>query len=182
MDGIRESESRDESLGSQQKDRMDTEKTITVLSWFVMATLALAIARQLSEQKELVAFPSSAGGLSYNRPGWNKPLLERFENPDFDNYGNVKGTADKVEMSSGNPADAQITNMHQPYSLLADVLPVKRTDGTLTAKTCYQKDFLAQSNKTGNYLQRTNNFVHAEPDNCSAPLTEMVDSFYLPKA
>jgi hypothetical protein len=167
-----------QSLSSQQ---MDTEKMISALSWFVMATLALAIARQLSEQKQLVEFPSSAGGLSYNRPGWNKPLLERFENQEPDYYGSVKGVDDKVEVSSGNPADASITNMHQPYSLLGDVLPVKRTDGTLTAKTCYQKDFLAQSNKTGNYLQRTNNFVHAEPDNCSAPLTEMVDSFYLPK-
>lgn len=31
--------------------RMD--KTITVLTWFAMATLALGIARQLSEQKQL---------------------------------------------------------------------------------------------------------------------------------
>ena len=33
--------------------RMD--KTITVLTWFAMATLALGIARQLSEQKFLHA-------------------------------------------------------------------------------------------------------------------------------
>lgn len=170
--------SKDESLASQQKSLMDVEKTIIVLSWFVMASLALAIARQLSEQQELIAFPSSFGGLSYNRPGSNKPLLEQFENQEPDSYGNVKGVDDKTEVSSGNPAAAQITNLHDPYSLLADVLPTKRTNGTLTAKTCYQKDFLAQSNKTGNYLQRTNNFVHSAPDNCSAPLTEMVDSFY----
>ena len=65
-----------------------------------------------------------------------------------------------------------------PYKLLADVLPEKKTEGTLTAQTCYQTDFLAQTEKTGNYIQRTNNFRHGTPDNCSAPLTEMVDSFY----
>ena len=138
-----------------------------------MATLALAIARQLSEQKELLDFPSRYGGLSYNQPGWNKTLLERFENP-----SDITGVDDKTEISSGNPAPAQVTNMHDPYSLIADVLPVKRTPGTLTANTCYQKDFLAKSNKTGNFIQRTNNYVNAAPDNCSAPLTVMVDSFY----
>jgi len=32
------------------------EKVFTVLGWFVMASLALAIARQLSEQKNLGTF------------------------------------------------------------------------------------------------------------------------------
>lgn len=72
-----------------------------------------------------------------------------------------------------NPAQA-----NAPYKLLADVLPEKKTDGTLTAQTCYQSDFLAQTEKVGNYIQRTNNFRHGTPDNCSAPLTEMVNSFY----
>ena len=72
-----------------------------------------------------------------------------------------------------SPGDA-----NAPYKLLADVLPEKKTEGTLTAQTCYQTDFLAQTEKTGNYIQRTNNFRHGTPDNCSAPLTEMVDSFY----
>lgn len=72
-----------------------------------------------------------------------------------------------------NPAQA-----NAPYKLLADVLPTKKTSGTLTAQTCYQSDFLAQTEKVGNYIQRTNNFRHGTPDNCSAPLTEMVNSFY----
>ena len=46
--------------------------------------------------------------------------------------------------------------------------------GTLTAQSCFEKDFMAQSSKTGNFIQRTNNFRHEEPDNCSAPLTEFV--------
>jgi DNA-binding transcriptional LysR family regulator len=75
--------------------------------------------------------------------------------------------------------DASLDNPRQPYALLNGVLPEKLDKGTLTAKTCYDKDFIEQSNKVGNYIQRTNNFRHAAPDNCSAPLTEMVNSFYL---
>jgi len=156
---------------------MDTQKTITVLGWFVMATLALAIARQLSEQHELYELPSKSQGLSYNRPGWNKPLLERFQ--DQIQVQEEIGVNDKTELSSsGNPASASLLLPTEPYSLLADIFPVKRTKGTLTAKTCFQKDFLAQTEKTGNFIQRTNNFTHAGPDNCSSPLTEFVDSFY----
>ena len=121
------------------------ETIFTVLAWFVLITLILAIAVQLSQTGYIYLFPDS----------WGKPFArhgqEGFMNPAL--------------------ADA-------PYKLLADVLPEKKTDGTLTAQTCYQTDFLAQTEKVGNYLQRTNNFRHGTPDNCSAPLTEFVDSFY----
>lgn len=69
-------------------------------------------------------------------------------------------------------------NANTPYVLLADVPPAKKGDNTLTAETCYQADFLAQTEKTGNYLQRTNNFRHGRPDNCSAPRTELVNAIY----
>ena len=132
------------------------EKAFTVLGWGVLITLSLAIARQLSEQKNIYLLPDSWGKryASYGQAG-RQGLLE--------NFGDY----------SGSPAKAEA-----PYKLLADVLPEKKTDGTLTAQTCYQSDFLEQSNKVGNYIQRTNNFHHGAPDNCSAPLTEMVDSFY----
>ena len=117
------------------------EKTLTVLGWFVLASLALAIARQLSEQKTL------------------------FWNEGFATY-------------SGTPAD--FTRKRDPYALLIDSMPVhqKSKAGNLTAKTCYETDYIAQNQRTGNFEQLTNNFRHKGPDSCSAPLTEMVNTIY----
>ena len=134
------------------------EKAFTVLGWVTLVTLSLAIARQLSEQRDMYFLPDSWGAqfAKHSQGGQvGRGLLENFSN------------------YSGSPASE-----NAPYKLLADVLPEKKTDGTLTAQTCYQSDFLQQSNKVGNYIQRTNNFIHAAPDSCSAPLTEVVDSYY----
>lgn len=140
----------------------DADKTLTALGWFVLITLMCAIARQLSEQKQLDLTPSLFG-----RVGGSHKLLERFTNESED------GVSGKPDPDQFSPAAAKA-----PYTLLNDVLAQKESAGKLTAKTCYQKDFLAQTEKTGNFIQRTNNFRHAAPDNCSAPLTEFVDSFY----
>jgi hypothetical protein len=113
------------------------DKVFTVLGWIVMATLALAIARQLSEQIELGPYAA-----------WN---AEGFV--------------------SAGPSP---TN----YTLLPDVFPPAANPGNLTAKTCYAADFVSDTQKTGNYLQRTNNFKHGIPDSCSSPFTELVNSFY----
>ena len=118
------------------------EKLVTILGWFVLVTLMLAIARQLSEESPVNSFPV-----------FNKRLLEQFE--------------------SGGAIPAS-------YALLSDVLPSAKGPAGLSAKTCYEKDFLARTAKTGNYNQCTNNFIHAKPDNCSSPLTEFVDSIYSP--
>jgi hypothetical protein len=132
------------------------EKAFTVLGWITLITLSLAIARQLSEQKYIYELPDSWGAqFAKHGQAGRQGLLE--------NFGDY----------SGSPAKSEA-----PYKLLADVLPEKKTDGTLTAQTCYQSDFLEQSNKVGNYIQRTNNFHHGTPDNCSAGRTELVDSFY----
>lgn len=148
----------------------NADKILTVLGWFVMITLMGAIARQLSEQKQINLTPSIYGA-SWNRLGSSHRLLERFTNgsePDSDQFNPV------VEQPFAmRPAESKA-----PYTLLNDVLARKESAGTLTAKTCYQKDFLAQTDKTGNFIQRTNNYRHGAPDNCTAPLTEFVDSFY----
>lgn len=94
-----------------------------------MATLALAIARQLSEQ-QLVYHPS---------------LLEGFSSQISTNYREIRDPA---------------------------------KNKTLTAKSCYESDFMSHTQLSGDYTQRTNNFKHANPDNCSAPLTEFVNKFY----
>lgn len=93
---------------------------------------------------------------------------------------NFKVDAPTEGSGTMSPADADL-DVRQPYELLKDVIPVKKSPGDLTAKTCYDKDFISQSdlcNSKLNYIQRTNNFPHNRPDNCSAPLTELVDSFY----
>lgn len=80
--------------------------------------------------------------------------------------------------SFANPAEANL-NVREPYVLLENVLVRDRSKAeNLTAKSCYDKDFMAQTEKTGNFIQRTNNFRHALPDSCSAPLTEFVNSIY----
>jgi hypothetical protein len=101
------------------------DQIFVILGWIVMATLALAIARQLSEQ-QIVYHPS---------------LLEGF---------------------SSRPSPKED--------------PAKNE--TLTAKTCYESDFMSHTQVSGDYTQRTNNFKHSKPDNCSAPLTEFVNKFY----
>ena len=120
------------------------EKVFTVLGWFVMASLALAIARQLSEQKNLETFASFAS-------------FEAYANPP---------QADKKPVAN--------------YTLLADEFAPATAPGMLTAKTCFEADFQAATEKTGNYIQRTNNFKHGIPDSCSSQRTEMVNSFYEP--
>ena len=121
------------------------DSTLTVLSWLVFITLAMAIAKQLSEQVRLADIP-------YAKTSWNSSLLEKFTNP---------------------------APIAQPSALLDDFLVSRNAKPSeLTAKTCYETDFSAQSMKTGNYIQRTNNFKHSGPDNCSAPLTEFVNSVY----
>lgn len=148
---------------------------IKYLGWIVLATLTLAIARQLSEQRTIYLLPDSFGNL-FSTKGWDHGTLP-WSSEGFTSEDSVKGRVD----SSADviPADASLEDPRQPYALLNGVLPEKMDKGTLTAKTCYEKDFLAQSNKVGNYIQRTNNFPHAAPDSCSAPLTELVNSFYL---
>ena len=129
------------------------DRIFTVLGWFVLATLALAIARQLSEQKlidESLYAPAA--------------LLERFADA---NPASLKEPAGSL-----NPRDA--------YALLSGVIPVKKESktGDLTAQSCYGTDFLAQTQMTGNYSQTTNNFKHRAPDSCSAPITGFVNTIY----
>ena len=121
--------------------RMD--QVFTVLGWIVMATLAMAIARQLSEQH---AIDMIGGDL----------LNEHFVSSET--------STKEVEQDL----------------LLSDLLQPASSPGNLTARSCYNTDFIAQTQKTGNYKQETNNFKHGNPDSCSSPLTEFVNSIYKP--
>jgi hypothetical protein len=141
------------------------EQVFTYLGWLVLITLILAIARQLSERRDIYFLPDSWGKQYRN--------YENFANPD------VKGIVEKTDLlTSGNPDEA---NAPTSYIPLADILKTKGTEGTstMTAESCFQTDFVAQTEKVGNYIQRTNNFRHGTPDNCSAPRTELVDAIYI---
>jgi len=129
------------------------DRIFTVLGWFVLATLALAIARQLSEQKLI--------DQSLYAPA---ALLERFVDL---NPASLKEPAGSLDLKDA-------------YALLSGVIPVKKESktGDLTAQSCYGTDFIAQTQMTGNYSQTTNNFKHKAPDSCSAPITGFVNTIY----
>jgi hypothetical protein len=128
------------------------DQVFTVLGWIVMATLAMCIARQLSEQK---AINMIGVGL----------LKEYFVSSE--KTGSL-GSLGSLETSA------------QQDLLLGDLLQPASSPGNLTTRSCYDTDFIAQNQKTGNYKQETNNFKHGNPDSCSAPLTEFVNSIYKP--
>lgn len=151
------------------------ERTYVILSWIVMATLAVGIARQLSSQRGIYLLPDS-WGIPFARHGQEGPLALQREGFENKKEEVVEGVLDETrKQEAGDPADAMKPSS---YSILADVMPTKGSEGTLNANTCFQSDFLAQSEKTGNYIQRTNNIRHARPDSCSAPRTELVNAFY----
>lgn len=82
--------------------------------------------------------------------------------------------------SDSGPGPASLTQPRKPYHLLSDVLQdaPRDTVGCLRAGCCNETDFEARTNLTGNYIQRTNNYKRAYPDNCTGPLHEFTMSFY----
>ena len=66
------------------------------------------------------------------------------------------------------------------YSLLDGVLPLKdiQNSGKLNSQTCYDVSFPNRLERTGNYLQRTNNYRHKNPDSCTSPKQEFVNAYY----
>lgn len=77
-------------------------------------------------------------------------------------------------------ADATLSEPRKPYHLLKQWLPDAPRDKVtdLTAGCCYASNFQSHHELTGTYRQMTNNYRHAYPDNCSAPLTQFVTAFY----
>jgi hypothetical protein len=155
--------------------------SIQTLAWLAILTLILLVIFQ--SRTDRFGFPSCWGiqyrdyGLAkYSGPIGFPFILGNLEKEGFQNTqggADINGIPLALDSQSGNPAKTPVKG-----GLLDDSLSMKQTPGTLSAKTCFQSDFLAQSNKVGNYIQRTNNIRHATPDSCSAPLTELVDSFY----
>jgi hypothetical protein len=156
------------------------QKLLSYLGWFGFVFLILAIVRRMVEKPTIYMLPDRFG-TRYSQHGWDKGIL-----PSFGKQFALEGfegqeTPSPVgiqEETIGNPAQASLNTPLAPYSLLKDKLPLKNTKGNLTAESCYKADYRARKEPVGNYIQMTNNFRHETPDSCSAPLTEMVDSFY----
>ena len=96
--------------------------------------------------------------------------------PFFKAILNVEGFASQ---QTANPAPSTLEKPLDSYAILRDAMPTTDKPANLTAETCFESDFAAQSDKTGNYIQRDNNYKHKGPDSCSSPRTEFVNSFYL---
>lgn len=64
--------------------------------------------------------------------------------------------------------------------LLEGALKVQPGLSGLSAGGCAAQDRARQMELGGQYVQRTNNYRRTYPDNCSAPLTDFVDSIYAP--
>ena len=65
--------------------------------------------------------------------------------------------------------------------LLRDTMKVKTGLSGLSASACDAQDRSREMEMGGQYAQRTNNYQRDYPDNCSAPITEFVDSIYEPR-
>lgn len=65
--------------------------------------------------------------------------------------------------------------------LLDNVLTPQSGLSSLNAGSCYAQDRSVELQLGGQYAQRTNNYRRDYPDNCSAPLTDFVDSMYKPR-
>jgi hypothetical protein len=99
----------------------------------------------------------------------------------FTNVGPKQSVSGVPETEgTDGPAPASLDEPRQPYNLLSDWIPnaPRGSIGCLRAGCCNETDFEARTNLTGNYLQRTNNYKRAYPDNCTGPLHEFTMSFY----
>lgn len=76
--------------------------------------------------------------------------------------------------------DLMPQEVERPYSLLDGVLPLKdiQKGGSMNSQRCYDGDFQTRLEKTGNYIQRTNNYRHEDAESCTSPFQEFVTAYY----
>ena len=95
-----------------------------------------------------------------------------------------EGFADFIGSSdngyAGSEPDVPLAMFTQGLPL-ADMLTIQSGLSSLDARGCASIDRVRELELDGQYVQRTNNYKRDYPDNCSAPLSEMVGSIYKPK-
>jgi hypothetical protein len=102
-------------------------------------------------------------------------ILDAYANP-MKNYFIVRNPITFKE----SMVDLMPQTVDRPYSLLEGVLPLRdnQTRSNLNSQTCYEGDFQSRLEKTGNYIQRTNNYKHEDAESCSSPFQEFVTAYY----
>lgn len=98
-----------------------------------------------------------------------------------------EGFLDFIDRRSGVTAgggpdgvEPEIAAINTGVLLESAMTPAPGLSG-LTAGACYAQDRTNELQLGGQYAQRTNNYRRDYPDNCSAPLTDFVDSMYAPR-
>ena len=103
-------------------------------------------------------------------------VLEAFESTPV-KPSNPVGESDVIVGLA--PAPVSLEKPREPYSLLGDFLqPYTGKPVSPTSKSCYETDFQARLERTGNFRQMTNNYKRGVPDSCSAPNHDLLLSFY----
>ncbi len=85
---------------------------------------------------------------------------------------------ESMNASRLEPDDADLDNLRRPYALLKDWFPTTETPLYPDAQRCYQGDFQARLERTGNFRQLTNNYKRGSPDSCSGAPTELTLAIY----
>ena len=82
--------------------------------------------------------------------------------------------------NDSSPALYEIGLKLKNYDLLSGVLeskPCSRIAVGPTAQKCYNVDY-AKTLELSSYAQRTNNYIHKNPESCSAPNHNLILDFY----
>ncbi len=89
-------------------------------------------------------------------------------------------------VSSNNAANKVIVagSAPKPGDIRADVLLERPAfNGVhqishIDSQKCYEMNYSMTNNKVGNYIQKTNNYMHEYPDSCSGTRQELITAFY----
>jgi len=81
-----------------------------------------------------------------------------------------------LEGNGGN--EPELAQIQQGLPLSDFLEPAGTGPSNLGADACARIDSARQTELDGQYVQRTNNYRHDNPDNCSSPLSEFVGAFY----
>lgn len=82
--------------------------------------------------------------------------------------------------NDSSPALYEIGLKVKNYDLLSDTLksnPSSKIAIGPTAQKCYNTDY-ANNLELSSYAQRTNNYIHKNPESCSAPNHDLILDFY----
>lgn len=105
--------------------------------------------------------------------------LELAKVPGYEGYANYSDGVKPDRL--GAVGNADLASLHQGPPL-SDFLKVQSGLTPYAAGSCFDGDQSTSLEPGGQYVQRTNNYRHDYPDNCSSPLSEFVGSVYSPKS